>query len=38
MKIKDRLEFKGKGPVLQFKADALVSEAVHIMAAKNYGA
>lgn len=38
MKIKDRLEFRNKGPVLQFKEDKLVSEAVHQMSAKNFGA
>lgn len=38
MKIKDRFEFRNKGPVLQFKGDVLVSDAVHIMAIKNYGA
>jgi CBS-domain-containing membrane protein len=38
MKIKDRFEFKNKGPVLQFKGDVLVSDAVHVMVAKNYGA
>ncbi len=38
MKIKDRLEFKNKGPVLQLKGDVLVSDAVHIMATKNCGA
>ncbi len=38
MKIKDRLEFRNKGPVLQFKGDDLVDDAIHQMSVKNFGA
>jgi CBS domain-containing protein len=38
MKIKDRIEFKTKAPVLTFKADEMVMKAVKAMAEKNYGA
>ena len=38
MKIKDRLEFRQKGPVLTFKPDHLVSDAIRQMTVKNFGA
>jgi CBS domain-containing protein len=38
MKIKDRIEFANKPPVLTFKAYDKVIDAVKIMAEKNYGA
>lgn len=38
MKIKDRIEFKNKGPVMTFTADEKVIVAIHAMSAKNYGA
>ncbi len=38
MKIKDRAEFRSKGPVLTFGPDALVAEAVAVMSDRNYGA
>jgi CBS domain-containing protein len=38
MKIKDRIEFKSKAPVLTFRPDDLVIKAVHAMSDKNYGA
>jgi CBS domain-containing protein len=38
MKIKDRIEFKTKPPVLTFKAQDKVIDAVKMMSEKNYGA
>lgn len=38
MKIKDRIEFSKKPPVLTFKADEKVIVAIKVMAEKNYGA
>ena len=38
MKIKDRIEFKNKGPVMTFAADEKVIVAIHEMSKKNYGA
>jgi CBS domain-containing protein len=38
MKIKDRIEFKNKPPVLTFKAHDKVIDAVMVMSEKNYGA
>jgi CBS domain-containing protein len=38
MRIKDRLEFMSKAPVLTFAPDAMVIDAVHAMSEKNYGA
>jgi CBS domain-containing protein len=38
MKIKDRIEFKSKAPVLTFKPEDMVIEAVKAMSDKNYGA
>jgi CBS domain-containing protein len=38
MKIKDRVEFKSKPPVLSFAATTKVIEAVRAMSEKNYGA
>jgi CBS domain-containing protein len=38
MKIKDRIEFKSKPPVLTFKQDEKVITAIKIMSEKNYGA
>lgn len=38
MKIKERLEFANKPPVLTFSADDKVIDAVKVMSAKNYGA
>jgi CBS domain-containing protein len=38
MKIKDRIEFKNKPPVLTFKAQDKVIEAVKVMSERNYGA
>lgn len=38
MKIKDRIEFKNKPPVLTFKAHDKVIDAVIVMSEKNYGA
>jgi CBS domain-containing protein len=38
MKIKDRIEFKNKAPVLAFKANDVVIQAVNAMSEKNYGA
>jgi CBS domain-containing protein len=38
MKIKDRIEFKSKAPVMTFRPDDMVIKAVEAMAAKNYGA
>lgn len=38
MKIKDRTEFKSKGPVLTFSAKDKVIDAVRVMSEKNYGA
>jgi CBS domain-containing protein len=38
MKIKDRIEFKNKPPVLTFNAQDKVIEAVKVMSERNYGA
>lgn len=38
MKIKDRIEFKSKAPVMTFSPDDMVIKAVEAMSAKNYGA
>jgi CBS domain-containing protein len=38
MKIKDRIEFKNKAPVLTFTPDDMVIQAVKAMSDKNYGA
>jgi CBS domain-containing protein len=38
MKIKDRIEFKSKAPVITFSPDDMVIAAVKAMAEKNYGA
>jgi CBS domain-containing protein len=38
MKIKDRIEFKNKAPVLTFTPDNMVIQAVKAMSDKNYGA
>ena len=38
MKIKDRIEFKSKAPVLKLKANDKVIDAVKIMSERNYGA
>jgi CBS domain-containing protein len=38
MKIKDRIEFKTKAPVITFSPDDTVMAAVKVMAEKNYGA
>ena len=38
MRIKDRIEFKTKPPVLTFKSDDMVMDAVKAMSEKNYGA
>jgi CBS domain-containing protein len=38
MKIKDRIEFKSKSPVMTFKPSDMVIEAVKAMSEKNYGA
>jgi CBS domain-containing protein len=38
MKIKDRVEFKSKAPVLTFSATDSVIDAVRVMSEKNYGA
>jgi CBS domain-containing protein len=38
MKIKDRIEFKNKPPVLTFRAHDKVIDAVKLMSEKNYGA
>ncbi len=38
MKIRDRLEFKQKGPILCFSAEQMIMVAVRAMSEKNYGA
>jgi CBS domain-containing protein len=38
MKIKDRIEFKSKAPVMTFSPDDMVIQAVKAMSEKNYGA
>jgi len=38
MKIKDRIEFKSKAPVMRFAPDDMVIQAVKAMSEKNYGA
>jgi CBS domain-containing protein len=38
MKIKDRIEFKTKSPVMTFAPDDLVMQAIKVMAEKNFGA
>jgi signal-transduction protein with cAMP-binding, CBS, and nucleotidyltransferase domain len=38
MKIKDRIEFKSKAPVMAFAPDDMVIQAVKAMSEKNYGA
>ncbi|NDF13168.1 MAG: CBS domain-containing protein [Proteobacteria bacterium] len=38
MKIKDRIEFKSKAPVMTFAPDDMVIKAVKAMSEKNYGA
>jgi CBS domain-containing protein len=38
MKIKDRIEFKSKSPVITFAPEDLVMSAVKVMAEKNFGA
>jgi CBS domain-containing protein len=38
MKIKDRIEYKTKAPVLKFKSEDLVMVAIKAMSEKNYGA
>jgi signal-transduction protein with cAMP-binding, CBS, and nucleotidyltransferase domain len=38
MKIKDRIEFKSKAPVITFSPEDTVISAVKVMAEKNYGA
>lgn len=38
MKIKDRIEFKSKAPVMTFAPDDMVIQAVKAMSEKNYGA